>query len=88
MPLSPLSSIAIALIIAACALAILRHRRASGFVQWCLLIATGGVGPCSIGAPPNVVPGAVQQFVAPECTVGLPVDPAGFCVVTIVGGAG
>jgi len=145
-PLSPWTSVAIALIIAACALAFLRRRGASGFAQWCLLIATGGVlavippvppadaglatiplvkspaivsplscpsatniflfqnatghattirgvtvtglGPCSVGGPPTVVPGAALEFVAPECTVGVPVNPSGYCVVTIFGAAG
>lgn len=141
-PLSPWSSVAIALIIAACALAFLRRKGASRFAQWCLLIATGGVlavfppvpeadavtsatplvhsptvisplacplgtntflfqnatghattirgvtvtgvGPCSIGLPPGVAPGVVQG-VAPECTVGLPLAPSDYCVVTIFG---
>ena len=145
-PLSPWTSVAIALIIAACALAFLRRKGASGFAQWCLLIATGGVlavippvpaadagpasiplvrspttvsplscpgatniimfqnatghatvirgvtvtgvGPCSVGLPPEAVPSSVQQFVAPECTVGLPVDPSAYCVVTIFGSVG
>jgi hypothetical protein len=145
-PLSPWTSVAIALVIAACALAFLRRRGASGFAQWCLLIATGGVlallppvpeadavvsatplvhsptvitplscplgtnsflfqnatghtttirgvtitgvGPCSIGLPPEALPGGVQQLVAPECTVGLPLAPSDYCVVTIFGSVG
>ena len=42
-PLSPWSSVAIAVVIAACALVFLRRRGASRFAQWCLLAATGGV---------------------------------------------
>ena len=145
-PLSPWSSVAIALIVAACGLAYLRRKGASGFAQWCLLVATGGVlavvppvpeagaiisatplvhspttvsplscpgatntilfqnatghattmraitltgvGPCSLGLPPVAAPSAVQQFVAPECTVGLPLAPSDYCVVTIFGSAG
>jgi len=145
-PLSPWTSVAIALIIAACALAFLRRKGASGFAQWCVLIATGGVlavippvppadagpasiplvkspavvsplscpsaintilfqnatgrtttirgvtvsgvGPCSIGLPPSVVPEGLLGFIAPECTVGLPLAPSGYCVVTIFGSAG
>lgn len=145
-PLSPWASVAIALIIAACAMAFLRRKGASGFAQWCLLLATGavlavippvppadaglastplvkspttvspiscpsatntimfqnatghattmrgvtltGVGPCSLGLPPEAVPGSVQQLVAPECTVGLPLAPSDYCVVTIFGSAG
>ena len=145
-PLSPWASVAIALIIAACAMAFLRRKGASGFAQWCLLLATGavlavippvpeadavisatplvkspttvspiscpsatnsilfqnatghatimrgitltGVGPCSVGGTTTVAPSVVQQFVAPECTVGLPLAPSDYCVVTIFGSAG
>jgi len=51
-------------------------------------VTVTGVGPCSVGLPPEAVPSSVQQFVAPECTVGLPVDPSAYCVVTIFGSVG
>ena len=51
-------------------------------------ITLTGVGPCSVGLPPEAAPGGVQQFVAPECTVGLPLAPSDYCVVTIFGSAG